>query len=264
MSFEKFNTLRTSYEEAILVVTLTRPEVRNAMNGEMMQELYTLWRKLYRPKEDIRCIILIGEGDKAFCAGADLKERDRIDLETWRQHHAMLQQAMLSMADCPIPIIAAVNGCAYGGGLELALGADLCYATQQATFCQSEARLGIMPGAGGTQSLARLCGVRRAKELSYTGRVFTAVEAHQWGLVNALYSEEELFPAVKETALAIARNAPLAVRQIKRAIYMAQSVDLKSGYLYEIAAYDTLLETEDRKEGIQAFNQKRRPFFRGK
>lgn len=257
-----FNTLQTTQAQPfVLTVTLNRPEVMNAINAEMMQELYILWRDLYSPPKDIRVIILTGSGKKAFCAGADLKERNHIDISTWKQQHAVLQQAMLAMLDCPIPIIAAVNGAAFGGGLELLLAADFAYAVHTATFGQSETKLGIMPGAMGTQNLPRACGLRRAKELSYTASTFSAQSAYEWGIINQLCEPEMLMTTVLSTANHIAENAPFAVRQAKKAINMSQHLDLKSGYFYEIEAYNRLLTTQDRVEGISAFNEKRKAIF---
>ena len=258
-----FKTLQISHlQPHILQITLNRPEVLNAINSVMMYELYELWRDLYSPPKDIRCIILTGSGQKAFCAGADLKERQQIDINTWQQQHAILQQAMLAMVDCAVPMIAAVNGAAFGGGLELALACDFIYAANTALFAQSETKLGIMPGAMGTQNLPSAAGLRRAKELCYTAQTFSAQQAYEWGIVNALYEPETLLENVLHVARRIIENAPFAVRQAKKALNMAQHLDLKSGYLYEIAAYNQLLSTGDREEGIAAFNEKRKPHFK--
>lgn len=245
----------------ILLVTLNRPEVLNAFNSVMMRELWQLWSGLIADPEDTRCIILTGSGEKAFCAGADLKERQGLELKIWRLQHIALQQAMLAMLDCPVPIIAAVNGVAFGGGLELTLASDFAYAATHARFAQSETKLGIMPGAMGTQNLPRACGLRRAKELTFTAEVFSAEDALQWGIVNKLCEPEQLMPAVCAAAEKIAANAPLAIRQAKKALNISQQSDLKSGYLYEIEAYNFLLTTKDRIEGIGAFNEKRKPIF---
>ncbi len=153
--------------EGVTMLTLNRPSVLNAINSIMMQELHDFWVSL---ATDSRCIIVTGEGDRAFSAGADLKERLGLDETTWREQHARLQAAMLAMCDCPIPIIAAVNGYAFGGGFEMALAADMIYASTTACFALPEVRLGIMPGALGTQHLPRACGLRRAKEWILTGR----------------------------------------------------------------------------------------------
>ncbi len=247
----------------VLLVKLYRPAVMNAINSVMMRELRELWTGLYREHEGIRCVILTGSGDKAFCAGADLKERHNLDLKTWRQQHTALQQAMLAMVDCPVPIIAAVNGVAFGGGLELALASDFIFAATTAKFAQSETKLGIVPGAMGTQNLPKACGLRRAKELCFTAAAFSAEEAYSWGIVNRLCAPKDLLPSVIEVASIIAENAPLAVRQAKKAMNMSQHLDLKSGYFYELEAYNFLLGTKDREEGINAFNEKRKAGFLG-
>jgi enoyl-CoA hydratase/carnithine racemase len=259
-----FQTLKLDKPQPYtLLVTLNRPEVMNAINSVMMRELHQLWTELYAPAEDIRCVVLTGSGDKAFCAGADLKERANIIMSTWQQQHAALQQAMLAMIDCPIPIIAAVNGVAFGGGLELTMAADFAYAVETARFAQSETKLGIMPGAMGTQNLPRSVGLRRAKELCFTAAPFSAQQAHAWGILNQLCKADSLLPMALVTAETIASNAPLAVRQAKRAMNMSENLDLKSGYSYEVAAYNQLLPTQDRQEGIAAFNEKRTPNFKG-
>jgi enoyl-CoA hydratase/carnithine racemase len=163
-----------------------------------------------------------------------------------------------------VPIIAAVNGAAYGGGCELALSADFIYAARSAQFAQPEVRLGIMPGAGGTQQLPRACGVRRAKELILTGRPFDAEEALEWGIVNRVCEDESLMDEALTTARLIAANAPIAVQQAKRSTSMATQLDLKTGYAFEIEAYSRTIPTEDRLEGVRAFNEKRKPEFKGR
>jgi enoyl-CoA hydratase len=259
----QFQTLKVSEEfQQILVVTLNRPEVRNAINHPMMQELLQLWQSIGTNPKTIRCIILTGSGDKAFCAGADLKARLDLSLETWQQQHETLQQAMLAMVACPIPIIAAVNGAAYGGGLELTLASDFAYAADTVMFAQSEVKLGIIPGAMGTQNLPRACGLRRAKELCFTADAFSAAQAYEWGIINKVCAPAELVPAVLATAKKIAASAPIAVREAKQAMNMSQNTDLKSGFAYEVKAYQRALNSEDRVEGIKAFNEKRKPSFK--
>lgn len=261
---QTFHTLQlTQHNPHILILTLNRPEVMNAINSVMMTELSVVWHALLQETENYRCIVLTGSGEKSFCAGADLKERHHIDMQTWQKQHAELQRAMLAMIDCPIPIIAAVNGIAFGGGLELALASDFAYATKHAKFAQSETKLGIMPGAMGTQNLPRACGLRRAKELSFTAQPFSAEQAFEWGIINELCESEQLMPSVLKTAEMIAQNAPLAIIQAKKALNMSQALDIKRGYGFEVEAYRYLLKTKDREEGIAAFNEKRVAEFRG-
>ncbi|HEX6143090.1 MAG TPA: enoyl-CoA hydratase-related protein [Geminicoccaceae bacterium] len=261
-----FETLRLEREGAhVLLVTLNRPEVRNAFNTGMAIELRTVWSDLYIDQEEVRCILLTGAGDKAFCAGGDLKERDGMTDAAWQRQHAIFEQAFLAMTDCPVPILAAVNGPAFAGGLELVAASDFAYAVRAARFALTEVTLGIMPGAMGTQNLPRAIGVRRAKEVILTGRPFGAEEAFAWGLVNRLFdSVDELRAAALETAVRIAANAPISVRQAKKAIQVSTQIDLKTGYMFEIEAYNRTVPTEDRSEGIRAFNEKRKPDYKGR
>lgn len=250
-------------EQHILVVTLNRPERANALNTQMGRDLRNLFGELYVDSHETRCVILTGAGDKAFCAGGDLKQRNDMTNESWREQHAIFEQHVLAMADCPIPIIAAVNGAAYGGGLEMALSADFIYAAKSARFALTETSLGIMPGAGGTQNLPRACGIRRAKEIVFTAEPFTAEQALEWGIVNRVCENNELFDAALATARRIAANAPLAIRQAKKAIGAATDLPFKAGYSFEIETYNQLVPTRDRSEGIRAFNEKRKPDFKG-
>lgn len=246
----------------IVVLSLNRPALCNAISYQMMQELKSFWSDVSFHK-NVRVVIITGEGNKAFCAGADLKERATLTVATWREQHAVLQQAMRLMSDCPVPVIAAVNGVAYGGGLELALAADFAYACDGATFSQSEVKLGIMPGAMGTQNLSRAVGLRRAKELSFTGNSFSAQEALEWGVVSKVVSADELMQSALETAKTICSNAPLAVASVKKAVNYSWSHSLDMGYTREVDLYNPLLETSDRVEGINAFNEKRIAEFKG-
>jgi enoyl-CoA hydratase len=171
---------------------------------------------------------------------------------------------MRALMDCPVPVIAAVNGAAFAGGLELALGCDFIYAAQSARFALTEVTLGIMPGAAGTQNLPRAVGVRRAKEIILTGAPFTADEAAAWGMVNKVCADDRLLAEVRAVALRIAANAPVSVRQAKKAIDKATELDRMTGYAFELEAYNRTVVTEDRQEGIAAFNEKRKPQYKGR
>ena len=223
-----------------------------------------MWEELYRDPADTRCVILTGAGEKAFCAGGDLKQRNEMTDAQWQQQHALFEQNMFAMMECPVPILAAINGVAFGGGCEFAAGADFVYAAEHARFAQTEVKLGIMPGSMGTQNLPRAVGERRAKELILTGRAFSAQEACDWGLVNRVLPATELLPAAIETATEIADNAPIATRQAKKAVSMASQTGHHIGYRYEIEAYNRMVPTQDRLEGVRAFNDKRKPNFEGK
>jgi enoyl-CoA hydratase/carnithine racemase len=246
----------------VLLVTLNRPEVLNAINTQMGHDLYGLWTSLAAEPGDTRCVVLTGAGDRAFCAGGDLKERDGMTQAAWQAQHELFERGFVALMELPLPVIAAVNGDAYGGGLETALACDFIYASRGARFAQSEVRLGIMPGGGGTQNLPRAVGERRAKELILTARAFSAEEGAAWGLVNKV-CDNPLEEALA-TARAIAGNAPLSVRQAKKSIHYGLQTDLLTGYRFEIEAYNRLVDTEDRHEGVRAFNEKRKPLFRGK
>ena len=248
----------------LLLITLNRPEAGNSMNTRMGEELRNLWSNLYCNQDDIRCIVLTGSGDRIFCAGADLKERNNMSDKQWMAQHALFEQMILAEMDCPIPIIAAINGAAYAGGFEMTLGCDFVYAAKRARFALTEVTLGIMPGACGTQNLPRAVGVRRAKEIILTGEPLTAKQAYEWGIVNKLCEDDELLSDALTTANRICQNAPISIRQAKKSINMSQQVDTKSGYMFELEAYNRMVTTEDRVEGIRAFNEKRMAKFEGR
>jgi enoyl-CoA hydratase len=248
----------------VLVVTLNRPEVLNAISTQMGRDWLDLFNGLAADPGELRCIVLTGAGERAFCAGADLKERDGMSVETWRTQHAQFEMSFVALMECPVPIIAAVNGHAYGGGLETALCCDFIYAARGAKLALSELRLGIMPGGCGTQNLPRAVGERRAKELILTSRAFTAEEGAEWGLVNKVCEPGKTLGDALETAQQIAANAPIAVRQAKKSIHYGLQMDLLTGYRFEIEAYNRLVDTEDRREGVRAFNEKRKPVFKGR
>ena len=253
--------LVTRPEEHLAVVMLNRPERSNAINTQMGRDLRELFGGFYVNSEAIRCIILTGAGEKAFCAGGDLKQRNEMTNEAWREQHAIFEQHVLALADCPMPLIAAVNGAAYGGGLEMALAADFIYAAKSARFALTETSLGIMPGAAGTQHLPRACGARRAKEIIFSAEPFTAQQALEWGIVNKICDDQNLMDEALATARRIAANAPLAIRQAKKSIAVSTDLPFKAGYAFEIEAYNQLVPTRDRLEGIRAFNEKRKPSF---
>jgi enoyl-CoA hydratase/carnithine racemase len=259
-----YQTLSLEEKDRVLIVRLNRPEVLNAINTQMGHDLYGLWTRLTADPGDARCIVLTGAGEKAFCAGGDLKERDGMTPATWQAQHELFERAFVALMELPTPVICAANGHAYGGGLETALACDFIYAARGARFALSEVRLGIMPGGGGTQNLPRAVGERRAKELILTAKAFSAEEGTTWGLFNRVCDPASVLNEALETAKAIAENAPLSVRQAKKSIHYGLQMDLLTGYRFEIEAYNRLVDTEDRREGVRAFNEKRKPVFRGK
>ncbi len=238
-----FETIAVSrHDDHILQVTLNRPEVSNALNTRMGLDLMEFFEQFSIDPEEARVVIITGQGDKAFCAGGDLKERNGMTDEAWRAQHLIFERMIRAMMACPIPLVAAVNGAAYGGGCEIAAASDFVYAATNARFALTEVTLGIMPGAGGTQNLTRAVGERRGKELILSGLPFTAAEAEA----------------------RIAANGPLAVRQAKQAIHRGLQMSVWDGLAFEIEAYNRLVGTEDRREGVLAFNERRKPAFRGR
>jgi enoyl-CoA hydratase/carnithine racemase len=265
MTFPDYATLTTElHGRHVLLVTLNRPEVLNAINTQMGHDLLDVWTRLTVDAGELRCVILTGSGNRAFCAGGDLKQRDGMTNEAWRMQHELFERGFVALMECPVPVIAAVNGHAYGGGFETLLACDFVYAAAGARFALSEVKLGIMPGGGGTQTLARAVGERRAKELILTARPIPAEQAMQWGVVNRVCEPQDLMAQAMDTANAIAANGPLSVRQAKKSIHYGLQTDLLTGYRFEIEAYNRLVTTEDRLEGVRAFNEKRAPVFKAR
>ena len=264
MNEQTYDTLLLENPAAhVLQITLNRPKAANAFNTQMATELMHCFEQLALEQVGYRCAILTGAGERAFCAGGDLKEREGMSNAAWTAQHLLYERMIRAVIDCPVPVIGAVNGAAYGGGCELAAGVDFLYAAESARFAMTETSLGIIPGAGGTQTLARALGERRAKELILTARPFSAAEALQWGLVNAVFPGEELLERVLQAAQAIAANAPVAVRQARQAIHRGLQMSLADGLAFEIEAYHRTIPTEDRREGVRAFVEKRSPEFKG-
>ena len=250
-------------DDQVTRITLNRPQAANAFNTQMMRDLLAAFTALGADPHACRAVVLTGSGDRAFCAGADLKERNTMDDRQWMAQHLVIEQMIRAVIACPMPVIAAVNGAAYAGGCELALGCDFIYAARGARFALTEVTLGIMPGAGGTQTLARAVGERRAKEIVLTGRPFTAEEGYEWGVVNRLCEPGAVVNDALATAAAIAGNAPVSVRQAKKAIHTGLQMSLADGMDFEVEAYNRTVPTADRREGIKAFNEKRKPVFKG-
>jgi enoyl-CoA hydratase len=259
----KYETLALEQPaEHLLVVRINRPEVRNAISTQVGRDMLDLFSRFQAPT-DIRCIVFTGTG-QAFCAGGDLKERHGMTDAQWLAQHAIFERMTLSLLDCPIPVIAAVNGAAFGGGCELALTCDFAYASTAARFALTEVTLGIMPGAGGTQFLPRAVGARRAKEIVLTGKPFSAEQALEWGVVNKLCAPDKLMEETLGVAQTICDNAPISIRQAKRSIHFGAHMDVRSALFFEVDAYNKMVGTEDRHEGVRAFNEKRKPKFQGK
>jgi enoyl-CoA hydratase len=261
---KSFETVTVEFpQEHIVLVTLNRPEVANAMNTQMGLDLLEVFDGFCAAPNRQRCIVLTGAGPKAFCGGGDLKQRNGMTDEQWQDQHLIFERMIRAVIGCPVPTIAAVNGAAYAGGMEISLCADFIYAAEHARFALTEVTLGIMPGAGGTQNLPRAVGGRRAKEILLTGRPFSVQQAYEWGMVNRICKAETLVAEALETAAVIAGNAPISTRQIKQSVNMGLNTDLQTGMMFEIEAYNRMVPTDDRREGIRAFNEKRKPVYQG-
>ncbi len=250
-------------DEGIATVTLNRPEVMNSFNFAMLRALGEQMAAL-RFDASVRVVIITGAGDRAFSAGADLKERAGMAPEEVRAFIFSIRRLMDDIENFPRPIIAAVNGVALGGGTELALASDLRLASETATMGLTETRLAIIPGAGGTQRLPRLVGRGMAKELIFTGRRIDARQALQIGLVNHVYPAGDLMEEARCLARDICQSGPVAVEQAKYAINRGLETDMATGLAIESNAYWICIPTEDRTEGLTAFREKRKPNYKGR
>lgn len=250
--------------EHILRVAINRPQAANSLNTRMGHELVQVFQAVTAAPTAYRCIVFTAVGDRVFCAGADLKERDGMSDAVFQAQHYLFERMMRAIWECPVPIIAALNGHTMAGGLELALNCDFTYAADHAKFGFPEVKRGIMPGGAGTQHLPRKIGEARAKEIILTGETFSAAEALEWGIVNRLCPSPGLMEAVMSTAGSICANAPLSTAQAKKAITHGLQMDLRTGMFFEIEAYNRLIPTEDRQEGINAFVEKRPAVFKGR
>jgi len=250
-------------EEGILTLTLNRPEVMNSLNFELLHRLRDQVDQV-RHRRDVRVIVITGSGEKAFCSGADLKERAGLPPEKVKEFIFTIRNLFTAIEQLGMPVIAAVNGIALGGGTELALACDIRIAATAATLGLTETRLAIIPGAGGTQRLPRLIGRGKAKELIFTGRRVESAEALQIGLVNRVVPPEALIDECRRMAAMICETGPIAIEQAKYAINHGLETDLATGLAIESAAYWVTIPTEDRLEGLTAFREKRKPGDKGK
>lgn len=259
----EMETLILEKKEHFLWIKLNRPESMNALNTQMVKDLISVSQETGLDR-DIWVVGLTSTTDKAFGVGADLKERKDMTTEQISRQRALFTRATVFLKDLPQPIIAGVKGFVLGGGFELALLADIIVAGENAQFGLPEVRVGLIPGNGGTQILPRLIGKNRAKEMIFTGKRINSAEALAMGIVSKVVPVEQVEGAVFQLAQEICANAPIAVRQAKRAINLGMDVDLHTGLQIEIETYNVNLVTEDRKEGIRAFNEKRPPHWQGR
>ncbi|HSP17694.1 MAG TPA: enoyl-CoA hydratase [Thermoanaerobaculia bacterium] len=246
--------------EGIAVVRLNRPEVRNALNLAVREQLAQHFTTLGED-EVTRCILLTGS-EKVFAAGADIRDMvERTPVDIMARHSERLWEPI---ASCPKPVIAAVNGYALGGGCELAMHADIIIAGEGASFGQPEIKVGIMPGAGGTQRLTRAVGKYRAMRMLLTGDPVPARDALAMGLVSEVVPDAEVFEAAMKVARAVASMPPLAILQIKEAVLAGQDASLATAMMLERKAFQLLFSTSDQKEGMRAFLEKRKAEFHGR
>ena len=239
------------------IITLNRPKALNALNADVLAELKSTLEGV--DLESVRALIITGAGDKAFVAGADIAAMSTMTREEGTAFGKFGNDIFLMIENFPIPVIAAVNGFALGGGNELAMCCDIRICSENAVFGQPEVGLGITPGFGGTQRLARLVSPGMAKELIYSARNIKAQEAYRIGLVNAVYPQEELMPAAMKLAQRIAANAPIAVRECKDAINRGLQIDIARAVEIEECDFGSCFGSEDQREGMRAFLEKRKP-----
>lgn len=241
-------------EGAVGIITINRPKALNALNSQVLEELDEAFSAV--DINTVRCLILTGAGEKSFVAGADIGEMSTLTKAEGEAFGKKGNDIFRKIETFPIPVIAAVNGFALGGGCEISMSCDIRICSENAVFGQPEVGLGITPGFGGTQRLARVIGVGKAKEMIYSARNINADEAYRIGLVNNVYPLEELMPAAKKLASIIAANAPIAVRNCKKAINDGLQVDMDEAIVIEEKLFGDCFETEDQKAGMGNFLEK--------
>ena len=250
------NFITYEQEGFVGVITINRPKALNALNSEVLKELNATLDAV--DLENTRALVLTGAGEKSFVAGADIAEMSTLTKAEGEAFGKIGNDVFRKIETFPIPVIAAVNGFALGGGCEIAMSCDIRLCSDTAIFGQPEVGLGITPGFGGTQRLARIIGVGKAKEMIYAATNVKAEEAYRIGLVNAVYPLEELMPAAKKLAGKIAKNAPIAVRACKKAINEGLDAVMDEAIVIEEKLFGSCFETEDQKEGMKAFLEKRK------
>ena len=258
-----YQNILCAVENGIATITINRPKALNALNLDTVTELKDAIEKIAVDKA-VKVVVITGAGEKSFVAGADIKEMATKTPAEGREWGQFGQNVFTEIENMPQPVIAAINGFCLGGGCELSCACDIRYASENAKFGQPEVGLGITPGFGGTQRLTRVVGRGQAKELIYTGGMIGAEDAKAIGLVNKVVPQEELMPAVLKLAGKIANNAPVAVQLSKAAINRGINCDVVTGIAYEAEVFGLCFSTNDQKEGMAAFVEKRKPTFEGK
>jgi enoyl-CoA hydratase/carnithine racemase len=250
-------------EGHIAVLRLERPDAMNAISGAMADEIAAR-AQFVSQDDDVWAVVIAAAGDKAFCVGADLKERAGFSLEDFYENRKQIRGLFEALRSIPQPTIAAVFGYALGGGFEIALSCDLIVAAEGTQLGLPEARVGLLPAGGGTQLLTRKVGPARAKELIFTGARFEASDAREWGLVARVVPQEMLSAAAGELALEICRSSPVAVRAAKASIDAALGGSIEDGIEVENEGWKKVIASDDRLEGIDAFNEKREPAWKNR
>ena len=249
--------------EGIATITLNRPEALNAFSREVVEEILQALHDV-RNDENVRVVVLTGAGEKAFSAGADIKSMIGMTVLKARELSLMGEKLCLALENLEKPVIAAMNGYALGGGLEVAMSCDLRIASENARMGQTEINIGLIPGWGGTQRLTRLIGRAKAKELVFTGRMIDAKTAEQLGIINMAVPQDKFKDTVRQFALELASKAPIALRVAKALINKGADISLDSALALEREGFGVVASTDDLKEGVSAFTEKRKPTFKGK
>lgn len=258
-----YQFLKLEKQDFIATITVSREKALNALNPDVLKEITRCFQGLSEDRE-VRCAILTGAGDKAFVAGADIAAMSTMTPAEASEFGKLGHEAMSAVEDCKKPVIAAVNGFCLGGGLELALSCDFIYASERAKLGLPEVGLGLFPGWGGTQRLTRLLGKNRAKEVIFSGRMFTAEEAFRFGIVNRVCKPEDLINEARATAGEIAKKGPVGVSLAKRLMNDACNTNLDEGLANERKTFPECFKTEDVREGLKAFLEKRAAQFKGR
>ncbi|TYO93345.1 enoyl-CoA hydratase-related protein [Desulfallas thermosapovorans] len=259
----EYQNIKLTREGHVAIMAINRPGAMNALSTQTAREILSALEEM-ELDDNVFAAVFTAEGDKAFCVGADLKERKNMTREEMKKQRALFVRTFTAVAEFPKPLVAAVNGFALGGGCEFALGCDFIIASEKASFGLPEVGLAIIPGGGGTQLMPRVIGRNLAKELIFTGRRISARDAYKIGLVNHVVPADQLMEKTMEIMREITKNGPVALQQAKRSINLGLELELHTALALEAECYNVCLATEDRDEGLLAFNEKRKPVYKGR